>query len=305
MDSQRENRRNDIEPGSFEPTLSLFQGMMHPDDRLGIEDFDRILLDGVSVEREFRLVRPDGRIRWVANKGEPIINGKGRIEKAVGVVHDVTSKCNAMQQLRAIGARQETLANFLSAFFWTTSPDGLATDVPAWRTLTGQSVSQMQGHGWLDAVHPEDRAAVMEAWTKSIALRTNYHSAFRVKLKDGTYRWFNAKGAPVVNVDGEVKEWIGILTGGSETSSFSENSRWLTGAQARAARAILNWTVKDISEAAKVSISTIKRLEESDGPSNLRSDIANAIRSAFEQSGVEFIDLASGPPAVRLRRTKY
>jgi len=291
-----------MEPGSVEPTLPLFRSMMHPDDRLSRGDFDRILREGVSIEREFRILRRDGRIRWVANRGEPVLNGQGQIDRAIGIVCDVTSKQNAMQELRATEGRYRTLAKSLSTIVWTTPADGQATDLPEWRDLTGQSLAQLQGRGWLDAVHPEDRDLVAAAWAQSIAQRQTFNITYRVRLKDGTYRWFNARGAPVLTTGGEVKEWIGVLIDMCQTPASLDDGRWLTGAQARAARAILNWTVKDIADAANVSVSTIRRLEESDGPSNLRGDIANAIRDAFEASGVEFILLPSGPPAVRPRR---
>lgn len=292
----------DMEPGSAVPTLPLFRSMMHPDDRLSRGDFDRILREGVSIEREFRILRRDGRIRWVANRGEPVLNGKGQAERAIGIVCDVTGKQNAMQELRAAEGRYRTLTKSLSTIVWTTPPDGQVTDLPEWRELTGQSVTELQGHGWLDAVHPDDRATVRDAWIRAVAQRTAYGIAYRVRLRDGTYRWFNSRGAPVLTPEGEVKEWIGVLMGVCHTPEALDDGRWLTGAQARAARAILNWTVKDIADAANVSVSTIRRLEESDGPSNLRGDIADAIREAFEKSGIEFLFLPSGPPAIRPRR---
>jgi PAS domain S-box-containing protein len=292
----------DIEPGSVEPTLVLFRNMMHPADRLSRGDFDRIIKEGVSVEREFRIVRRDGRIRWVANRGEPVLDGQGQTEKAIGIVYDVTAKQNAVQELRAAELRHRTLTKSLSTIVWTTPADGQAVDLPEWRELTGQSLAELQGSGWLDAVHPEDRACIANAWAQSIKYRKTYNVNYRIRLKDGSHRWFNARGAPILTPDGEIKEWIGILIDVFDAAPPADEQGWLTGAQARAARAILNWTVKDVADAAGVSVSTIRRLEESDGPSNLRGDIAHAIRVAFESSGIEFIVLPSGPPAVRLKR---
>jgi PAS domain S-box-containing protein len=293
----------DMEPGSVEPTLALFRNMMHPDDKLSRGDFDRIVREGVSIDREFRIIRRDGRIRWVVNRGEPVLNGQGFAERAIGIVCDVTHKQNAVRELRATEQRYRALTKSVSTIVWTTPADGQAADMPEWRELTGQSMAELQGDGWLNAVHPEDRAFVAEAWSQSIAQATTYNVTYRVRLNDGTYRWFNARAAPVLSPDGQVKEWIGILINVFEAYAPLDDGRWLTGAQARAARAILNWTVKDVADATKVSVSTIRRLEESDGPSNLRGDIASAIRAAFEKYGIEFVFLPSGPPAVRPRRS--
>lgn len=288
-----------LDPGSHEPSLTLFRSMMHLDDRLSHGDIDRVLKEGISFDREFRIVKRDGRIRWVVNRGEPVLNSQGQAERAIGIICDVTSKQNAVRELHANEQRYRTLTKAVSAIIWTTPPDGRAVDMPEWREMTGQSLADLQGNGWLDAIHLDDRAFVAKAWSQAIERRTGYNVTYRICLKDGTYRWVNARAAPVLNAVGEVKEWIGVLIDIFQPHGPLSDGCWLTGAQARGARAILNWTVKDVAEAANVSVSTIRRLEESDGPSNLRDDIVSAIRGAFEISGIEFILLPLGPPAVR------
>jgi DNA-binding XRE family transcriptional regulator len=140
---------------------------------------------------------------------------------------------------------------------------------------------------------------------RSIALRTPYSATYRIRLKDGSYRWFNSRAAPVFSPDGELKEWVGILIDVFQGTTASDDVDWLTGAQVRAARAILNWTVKDLAEAAGVSVSTIRRLEENDGPSKLRSDILKTVQIALVQAGVEFVSLPAGAPGVRPRRQSH
>lgn len=293
-----------LEFGAVEPTLTLFRSMMHPDDRLSRGDVDRILRGGASIDREFRIIRRDGRIRWVANRGEPVLNGMGQAARAIGVIYDITGKQNAQSELRANEKRYRTLTRAVATIVWRSPPDGEVIDFPEWQEITGQSQSEIQGKGWLDAVHPDDRAYVANARARSIALRTTYNVNYRVRLKDGNYRWFNARAAPVRGPNGELVEWIGILIENfSAPEDVRMNAGELTGAQARAARAILNWSVKDVAVAAKVSISTVRRLEDTDGSSQLRDDLRDAIKAALEKAGVEFLYLPSGPPAVRPRRT--
>jgi len=67
-------------------------------------------------------------------------------------------------------------------------------------------------------------------------------------------------------------------------------SSTLTTAQIRAARALLDWSQPKLAEAAKLSLPTISRMEGPLGPS--RSTLANveAVRRAFEDAGVVFLD---------------
>ncbi len=73
----------------------------------------------------------------------------------------------------------------------------------------------------------------------------------------------------------------------------------LTGAQLRAARGILNWSVRELSQAASVSSSTIRRLEEMNGPPPGREDALKPLQAALEAGGVEFLFPPSGRPGVR------
>ena len=72
----------------------------------------------------------------------------------------------------------------------------------------------------------------------------------------------------------------------------------VTSAQIRAARALLNWTVRDLADAAGVHRNTVTRAEtDATGPGHASA----AIRAALEGAGVEFIAQNGGGPGVRLR----
>jgi len=76
----------------------------------------------------------------------------------------------------------------------------------------------------------------------------------------------------------------------------------LLSAQIRAARALLKWTAQDLARKSAVSLSTIKRAELSADVPALNAANALAIRRAFEDAGVAFIDRNGGGPGVRLGR---
>lgn len=78
----------------------------------------------------------------------------------------------------------------------------------------------------------------------------------------------------------------------------------ITGAQIRAARALLGWTVFKLAGKAKVGVTTVRRTEEVNGRTNVPANDAIAIRTALEKGGVEFIERDGGGPGVRLRETE-
>ena len=75
----------------------------------------------------------------------------------------------------------------------------------------------------------------------------------------------------------------------------------ITGAQMRAARALVRWRAEDLAAASKVGIATIRRAEGTDGPLAMTPANQAAIRAALEAAGVLFIAQNGGGAGVRLK----
>lgn len=96
---------------------------------------------------------------------------------------------------------------------WVANPSGeYEEDSPSWRELTGQTYEQFRGRGFLEAIHPEDRPLVLEAWQSAIDKRAKYDTEYRLLMTNGEYHWFVARGVPVLADDGSVVEWVGTTT---------------------------------------------------------------------------------------------
>ena len=78
----------------------------------------------------------------------------------------------------------------------------------------------------------------------------------------------------------------------------------LTGAQIRAARALLRWSAEELANVSRLGVATIRRAEASDGI--VTSTLANiqAILGAFETAGLEFIPENGGGAGVRFRERR-
>jgi PAS domain S-box-containing protein len=107
------------------------------------------------------------------------------------------------------GRRFRALVTAFADFVWATDPAGrLLYDLRPWREITGQTADELLGYGWLEGVHPDDRARVEATWHVAVTEGTPYAIAYRLVGPDGG-RWLDLRGAPVVGEDGEVQEWIG------------------------------------------------------------------------------------------------
>ncbi|HSU14239.1 PAS domain S-box protein [Longimicrobium sp.] len=113
--------------------------------------------------------------------------------------------------LRRSEERYRSLVEAWTQMVWTTDPRGMVVDMPFWRHLTGQTVEEVRGDGWLSAIHPGDRERVLAVWWSAVEARSVYEAEYRLRLRDGSYRWFVARGVPVLEADGSIREWVGVF----------------------------------------------------------------------------------------------
>jgi PAS domain S-box-containing protein len=95
---------------------------------------------------------------------------------------------------------------------WLTDATGNCTfRSQHWQAYTGQSATTALGEGWLEVVHPDDRAAVRETCRASHAPPAVFHRDFRLRRADGVYRWTMDTGHPRWADSGAFLGYIGVL----------------------------------------------------------------------------------------------
>ncbi len=145
-----------------------------------------------------------------------VLLGAARIETDsskltwVCFVVDLTSQKQAQADLRQSEERYRALVMAISSVVWTTDPDGALRDPGHWCALTGQTPEQSAGWGWLNAIHPDDRQAARQVLASAIRERALINQSFRLRNRNGRYRWYSARGVPVFNADHTVREWVGV-----------------------------------------------------------------------------------------------
>jgi len=138
------------------------------------------------------------------------------------VVTDVTIRKRAERRLRESEERFRTLIETSAAIVWTTTPSGQLTGPQAnWSAFTGQTEAEYAGLGWLQAVHPEDRDAAVDAWKRAVSSNTLYTVDQRLRRADGEWRTMAVRGVPILD-DGEPREWVGTHTDITERKRAEE-----------------------------------------------------------------------------------
>jgi PAS domain S-box-containing protein len=74
---------------------------------------------------------------------------------------------------------------------------------------TGASKDSANGFGWLDFVHREDRERSISHWLQCAQSGDNYESEYRIRGRDGLFRWFRARAVPIRDLDGKIVKWYG------------------------------------------------------------------------------------------------
>ncbi len=133
---------------------------------------------------------------------------------------------NAEEVLSAHLERYRSLVLAIAQVVWTLDPDGsMAEQQPSWAAYTGQSYGQYRSQGWLDAVHPEDRALHAEVWAHAVSAGAPYELEQRLRRHDGLFRYFSVRAVPVFADDGTVREWAGIHTDITERKRTEQTLR--------------------------------------------------------------------------------
>ncbi|KMO40813.1 histidine kinase [Methylobacterium variabile] len=126
------------------------------------------------------------------------------------VMSDTTLRRLSEMRLAASEERFRSLTEATAAVVWTTTPEGEFTRVTSeWTRFTGQTPEQAAGRGFLEAIHPEDRAATEEAWARAVASKSLYEIEHRLRRHDGAWRHMEVRGVPILEQDGRVREWVG------------------------------------------------------------------------------------------------
>ena len=129
------------------------------------------------------------------------------------ILRDITMRVRAEEALRQSEERFRAVAELVPLILWTATPRGEFDYFNArLEQLTGVSVDQCLGRAWLELIHETDRAHVKEVWDCCVREGLGERVEFRLRQRDGSYRWHLTVANPLVDDQGRVLRWYGTST---------------------------------------------------------------------------------------------
>jgi PAS domain S-box-containing protein len=118
------------------------------------------------------------------------------------------------EEARRREERLRILTQLLTDVPWQSRSDGAFAELQiAWENYTGQCWDEHAGHGWFEAIHPDDRDVMQATWAAACFEASGYECRARLwHARSGQHRLCVIRATPIRNEDGSVREWVGSCT---------------------------------------------------------------------------------------------
>lgn len=187
-----------VEPESFIPTVENFNALIHPDDR---EELWQKTEDSLSRREvfihEYRIIRPDGEVRWIANRSHVSLDATGQVELITGVAVNITERKQTEQALRESERRQRLLADLGEIIRGVEVPDELLLAIV--QTI-GEHL-QVRRCLFIEIDTVNDRAFIQHEYCRDVP---PVPKAYRVSDYSATARLEMEAGQTAVNRDAQL-----------------------------------------------------------------------------------------------------
>ncbi len=186
---------------------------IHPDDRQRMSTEFSAMLNGAPLDTEYRIVRPDGDVRWVHDKGRSVRDVRGMPLAIAGVTSDVTERRRQHSELVEYAHRLERAQLVGNLGFWQIdlNDHGMLWseqlrrifDLPPSRAPTSYEE-------FLERVHPEDRGAVQAHISGALQNGDVYDFDHRIVRGNGKVRHIHEQGSVERDNRGRPQRLVGI-----------------------------------------------------------------------------------------------
>ncbi|MBK9946845.1 MAG: PAS domain S-box protein [Nitrospira sp.] len=228
--SEEQFRIFGYEPGHMAVSYDTFVAALHPLDCARVQSvIDAVLKGGTTYDVECRIIRPDRTIRAIHCRGEVCRDVDGRPVSLSSSVLDITDRQCVEEELRLSQERlqQALRASGTGLWNWNTETNAVVFS-EEWKRQLGYSGRELVDafETWTTFLHPDDReGAIAYARQYQAAPDGDYRQEFRLRHKDGTYRWIEARASFVAEPDGRRIRLLGSHTDITDRKLMEESIR--------------------------------------------------------------------------------
>ena len=185
---------------------------VHPDDRDVYEgEWTAAATTAKRFQREFRLRHSSGTYRWVLEQSIPLFSSSGRLEAYVSSCVDLSARSAEELSTQSNEARFRAINEAAPlGIFVTDSSGNFVYTNHQFQRISGQTMGESLGSGWLRAVPEEDRQRISEKWLTATRSTQLFEETFRLCRPDGTTSWCSVKAAAINSTD-TVSGWVGTV----------------------------------------------------------------------------------------------
>ncbi|HEY9623010.1 MAG TPA: PAS domain S-box protein [Crinalium sp.] len=199
---------------------------IYPDDRSRIEAVLQHQIAGQPFQQEYRIIRPDGSIRWIYSRTFPKFNDAGEVESTIGLATDITERKQAELALQESEDRFRVLVTHAPVGIFQTDAEGQCLYVnPRWLEMTGLSAADAMGTGWQQALHSDDRKAILTEWIQATQEGRPFGLEYRFQKPDGSVTWVSGRAITVPNESGEIHRYFGTVMDITDRKQAEEDLR--------------------------------------------------------------------------------
>jgi PAS domain S-box-containing protein len=181
-----------------------------------------------EYEVEFRILLPDGTMKWIQTVGHPVLNAASELVQFVGSSMDVTERKVAEDKIRQQEAELRQILDF--------APQLIAVFGPNWERLyinrialdyLGMSLDDWmeKKRGSSEDSHPDDAPQLEASMHHALSNQQAFEIEVRLRNADGGFRWFLARFTPVHDRPGRIIRWYCAATDIHERKSAEERLR--------------------------------------------------------------------------------
>ena len=189
---------------------ALWVEAVHPDDRAQTIAAIRSSPHG-EFQVEYRVVRPDGSIRWVQSRSYPVRDGGGDLIRVAIVIRDITEKKYSMELLLESQQRLALATASAAIGIWDLD---LLSNTLSWdaQMCALYGISELNGAhtAWQNGLHPADRDRVEGEFAQAVSDNRGFHTEFRVVWPNSEIRFIEAHAQVLREVEGVATRIVGV-----------------------------------------------------------------------------------------------